>query len=67
LLNLFFPFAILSLNSNLNAVEKGYFLLQYVVFSQKMKIDDSICGEKRNCRPRTTFGRTATMVVMFCL
>jgi hypothetical protein len=25
----------------------GYFLLQYVIFSQKMKVDGAICGEKK--------------------
>jgi hypothetical protein len=45
----------------------GYFLVQYVIFSQKMKIDGSICGEKRYCQSRITFGRTGTMVIMFCL
>jgi hypothetical protein len=47
LLDLFLPFANISLKPNLNAVEMGYFLLQCVVFSQEMKIDGLICGEKR--------------------
>jgi hypothetical protein len=46
LLGLFLPFAIISLKHNLNAVEKGYLLLQYVRFSQKMKTDGFICREK---------------------
>jgi hypothetical protein len=25
------------------------------------------CGEKRYCRPRITFGRTATIAITFCL
>jgi hypothetical protein len=46
LFDMFFPFANISLKRNLNAVEKGYLLLQYVIFYQKLTIDDSICGEK---------------------
>jgi hypothetical protein len=49
LLELFFPFANISLKPNFNAIQRGYFLLQYVIFYQKMKIDGSICGEKRYC------------------
>jgi hypothetical protein len=46
LLNLFYPFANVSLKRNLSATENGYILLQYVVSSQKMKIDGSMCGRK---------------------
>jgi hypothetical protein len=65
LLGLFFPFVNISLKCNLKAIEKGWFLLQYVRFYEKMKIDDSICGDKRYCRPRITFGRTVTISTMF--
>jgi hypothetical protein len=47
LLNLFFPLANISFKPNLNTVEKGYFMLQYVIFCQKMKIDGSICAGER--------------------
>jgi hypothetical protein len=46
LFELVFPFANISLKRDLNAAEKGRFLLQYVLFSQKKKIDGSIRGEK---------------------
>jgi hypothetical protein len=35
LLDLYFPFVNISLKPNLNAVEKGYLLRQYVIFSHK--------------------------------
>jgi hypothetical protein len=44
LLDLFFRVANISLKHSLNAVETGYFVLQYVIFSQNMKIDGFICG-----------------------
>jgi hypothetical protein len=31
-----------------------------------MKTDGSICGDKRSCRPRITFGWTATIPIAFC-
>jgi hypothetical protein len=61
-----FPFANISLKYNLNAVEMGYFLLSDIIFSQKMKTDGSLCGEKGYRRPRITLGRTATISIMFC-
>jgi hypothetical protein len=67
LLDLFCPFANISLKRNLNAVEKGYFLLQSVMFCQTKKIYAPICGEKRCCRPRIRFGRTAMMAIKFYL
>jgi hypothetical protein len=56
LFDLFVPSTNISLKRNLNTVEKEYFLLQYILFCQKMKIDGSICREKRDCRPRLAFG-----------
>jgi hypothetical protein len=56
LLDRFFPFANISLKRNLNTVEKGYFLPQYILFCQKMKINGFICREKRCRQPRVTFG-----------
>jgi hypothetical protein len=49
-----FSFANISLKPNLDTVEKGYFLLQYVMFSQKMKIDVSVCGEKKTLSTENT-------------
>jgi hypothetical protein len=45
-LELFLPFANICLRHNLNTIEKGQFLLQYVMFCQKMVTDGSISGEK---------------------
>jgi hypothetical protein len=42
-LDMFSPFASISAKTDLNAVEKGYFSLQYVIFCQKMKIDGFVC------------------------
>jgi hypothetical protein len=44
---------------------KGILLRQYIILCQKMKTDGSVCGEKRYCRPRMTFGRIATISIMF--
>jgi hypothetical protein len=46
LFGLVFLFVNISLKRNLNPVEKGYFLLQYVMFCQKKKTDGSLCGKK---------------------
>jgi hypothetical protein len=46
LLDLFFPFANISLKRHLNAAEKRRFLPQYVIFSQKIRTDGSLCGKK---------------------
>jgi hypothetical protein len=43
---LFFPLANLSAKIDSNSIGKGYFLLQYVIFSQKMKMGGSIYREK---------------------
>jgi hypothetical protein len=37
LLKLFFPFANISAKADWNSIEKGYFFLHYVIFSQKWK------------------------------
>jgi hypothetical protein len=46
LFGLFFSFANIPLKCHENAEEKRCFLLQYVIFRQKMKIGGSTCGEK---------------------
>jgi hypothetical protein len=59
LFDLFFPFANASLNHHLKAIEMGYFLLQYVIFSQKRKQmvlpadkKDTVDRESRSAEPR---------------
>jgi hypothetical protein len=62
---LFSPLVNISLKRNLHTVEKGYFLLQYGTVSQKIKINGYVCGEQRDGSPRITFGRTATIAIIF--
>jgi hypothetical protein len=42
-------------------------LLQHAIFCQKTKIDGPVCRDKRCFRPGITFGRTATIAIMFWL
>jgi hypothetical protein len=64
-LDLFSLFVNIPLKRNLNAV-KRHVLLQYVIFCQQVRTYGSVCGEKRSCRPKIEFGRTATIAIMFC-
>jgi hypothetical protein len=62
--DLFVRFANISLEHNWNAIEKGYFLLQEGMISQKKKTESSICREKRYYWSRRTCGQTATIAIM---
>jgi hypothetical protein len=67
LLDLVFAFANISLKRDLNAVEKGYFLPHHVIFSQKMKTDGSLCGEKETLLAETNVRPNRDDTIMFCL